>query len=182
MLISDICLEMKGRVKKKCVMVTAAVLSGSRLMKFKWGSSDSVQSPPNSVRQPTQQKWAKTKPKTAILSVFRQLIFSCSYFWLNSNLQRKNRPPKLFLLFIFSHAWLVYFVRHLSTHTYSYAPSSLLAVHSPALRKQVGCRGRDILVLQMKTLQAASKEILYDVSTTDLQRHEKVFSLYVFLF
>lgn len=66
--------------------------------------------------------------------------------------------------------------------TYSYAPSSLLAVHSPALRKQVGCRGRDILVLQMKTLQAASKEILYDVSTTDLQRHEKVFSLYVFLF
>lgn len=40
MLISDIGLEMKGRVKKKCVMVTAAVLSGSRLMKFKWGSSD----------------------------------------------------------------------------------------------------------------------------------------------
>lgn len=118
MLISDICLEMKGRVKKKCVMVTAAVLSGSRLMKFKWGSSDSVQSPPNSVSQPTQQKWAKTKPKTAILSVFRQLIFSCSYFWLNSNLQRKNRPPKLFLLFIFSHAWLVYFVRHIYRHTY----------------------------------------------------------------
>lgn len=61
--------------------------------------------------------------------------------------------------------------------TYSYAPSSLLAVHSPALRKQVGCRGRDILVLQMKTLQAASKEILYDVSTTDLQRHESLFTL-----
>lgn len=113
MLISDICLEMKGRVKKKCVMVTAAVLSGSRLMKFKWGSSDSVQSPPNSVRQPTQQKWAKT-----MKWVFRQLIFSCSYFWLNSNLQRKNRPPKLFLLFIFSHAWLVYFVRHIYRHTY----------------------------------------------------------------
>lgn len=108
MLISDICLEMKGRVKKKCVMVTAAVLSGSRLMKFKWGSSDSVQSPPNSVRQPTQQKWAKTKPKTAILSVFRQLIFSCSYFWLNSNLQRSS----------VSHAWLVYFVRHIYRHTY----------------------------------------------------------------
>lgn len=70
----------------------------------------------------------------------------------------------------------------IDTHTYSYAPSGLLAVRSPALRKQVGCRGRDILVLQMKTLQAASKEILYDVSTTDLQRHEKVFSLYVFLF
>lgn len=183
MLISDIGLEMKGRVKKKCVMVTAAVLPGSRLMKFKWGSSDSVQSPPNSVRQPTQQKWAKTKPKTAILSVFRQLIFSCSYFWLNSNLQRKNRPQNFFF-YSFSHMHDLFTLwdTSIDTHTYSYAPSGLLAVRSPALRKQVGCRGRDILVLQMKTLQAASKEILYDVSTTDLQRHEKVFSLYVFLF
>lgn len=118
MLISDIGLEMKGRVKKKCVMVTAAVLSGSCLMKCKWGSSDSVQSPPNSVRQPTQQKWAKTKPKTAILSVFRQLIFSCSYFWLNANLQRKNRPPQNIFFYSFSHMHDLFTLWDIYRHTY----------------------------------------------------------------